>query len=656
MATEGPPAAKRPPAGSDADLSASQAKGVARIAVPPAVTFLVVIIVLYLGKDILLPLAIALLLTFALAPIVSLLRRMAVPRILAVIITVVIAFSVIGMLGFVIATQVTQLAQNIPLYQSNIIAKIHALRDMGGSGWIDRLIGAIQRIGQELQQGTTPPEAAAENPAADPLPVEIITRQSPIDLLKNIVVPLVSPFATVGLIVVVVIFMLLEREGLRDRFIRLVGASDLHRTTEALHDAGRRVGRYLLMQLVVNITYAIPITIGLWLLGIPNAALWGLLTLVLRFVPYIGPMIGMLLPVMVTFAVTPGWAPLLLTIGLFLAVELISNNVVEPWLYGSRTGLSPLAVIVAAIFWAWIWGPVGLVLSTPLTVCLVVLGKHVPHFEFLGVLFGNEPVLEPKARIYQRLLAGDPAEAADYAEEILEDDYLVDFYDRIGVPALLLGEEDRNRGVMWDETLARFAQSARAMVDDLEEVATEEGEELEEHDSDGDGERGPIDRNGDELPDGEGLRIACIGGRTAIDDAAAAMLAQAMKVQGAEAAVSSFDTLAASGGGADALDGVHAVVLTFLGAASVGQVRHAVRRLKRRRRTLRVGVYVPMDRTGDDIAEPPFAAETVNADFVAATMHDALIHGFADEKPVALPRVIKRNQPRRTGRGAPAAG
>lgn len=230
-------------------------------------------------------------------------------------------------------------------------------------------------------------------------------------MLQNLIAPLLSPLASAGLVIVVVIFMLMEREDLRDRFIRLVGYGDLHRTTQALQDAGKRVGQYLLMQLVVNIVYAVPITIGLWVLGIPNALLWGMLALALRFVPYIGPIIGALLPLFLALAVAPGWALLLWTAALFIVMELITGNVIEPWLYGSRTGLSPLAIIVAAIFWTWLWGPLGLVLSTPLTVCLVVLGRHVPQFEFLDVLFGNEPVLEPHARLYQRLLAGDPDEA-----------------------------------------------------------------------------------------------------------------------------------------------------------------------------------------------------------------------------------------------------
>src|SRR5690606_29648420 len=442
--------------------------------IPPAVTIVGVTAILYLGRDVLLPLAIALLLTFALAPIVSALRKMSVPKIAAVILTVLAAFIVIASFAFLVATQLTNLAQNIPTYQMNIIEKIRALREFGaGGGLIDRLTGAAERVGEELQ-ATTPP---AEAPEQKPLPVEIVAHESPIDILRNIVVPLISPFSTAGLIIVVVVFMLLEREDLRDRFIRLAGYGDLHKTTEALQDAGKRVGRYLLMQLVINATYAVPIALGLWLLGIPNALLWGGLTLVLRFVPYIGPAIGMLLPMLLTVAVTTGWMPLVWTAVLFIVMELISNNILEPWLYGSNTGLSPLAIILAAIFWAWLWGPLGLVLSTQLTVCLVVLGRHVSQFEFLDVLLGNEPVLEPHARIYQRLLAGDPYEAADHAEDYLEDEYLVDFYDKVAIPALALGEVDRQRGVMTAEQRLKFAAAANTLVQELADAAGEEEEE-----------------------------------------------------------------------------------------------------------------------------------------------------------------------------------
>ncbi|TIS11353.1 MAG: AI-2E family transporter, partial [Mesorhizobium sp.] len=355
-----------------------------------------------------------------------------------------------------------------------------------------------------------------------------------------------------GLVVVVVIFMLMEREDLRDRFIRLVGYGDLHRTTQALQDAGKRVGQYLLMQLVVNVIYAIPITIGLWVLGIPNALLWGMLALALRFVPYIGPIIGALLPLFLALAVAPGWSLLLWTGALFIAMELITGNVIEPWLYGSRTGLSPLAIIVAAIFWTWLWGPIGLVLSTPLTVCLVVLGRHVPQFEFLDVLFGNEPVLEPHARLYQRLLAADPDEATDHAEEMLEEKYLFEFYDQVAIPALLLGEQDRMRGVMDDEQRKQVAASALTLVANLDASAQEEAEEAEAEEEE------------DDLPDGVGFSVLCAGGRGELDDAAAAMLAQVLEVQGAEVSRASFIDLEPAGIRRLDLSGVDTVVIGFL--------------------------------------------------------------------------------------------
>lgn len=598
-----------------------------RTAMPTLITIVGVTTVLYLGRDVLMPLAVALLLTFALAPIVSFMRRRAVPKVLAVVATVVVTFLAIAMFAFLVASQVSNLAQNIPTYQNNIVEKVRSLREMGaGGGIVDHMTGLIERVGQELQSGTQTiglPEGAAQ---PKPLPVEIVAQQSPLDILFNIVVPLISPFATAGLIVVVVIFMLLEREELRDRFIRLAGYGDLHRTTEALQDAGSRLSRYLLMQLLVNVTYAIPIALGLWLLGIPNALLWGLLTLVLRFVPYIGPAIGMFLPMLVALAATPGWLPLVLTAALFIGVELFSNNVMEPWLYGSRTGLSPLAIIVSAIFWSWLWGPLGLVLSTPLTVCLVVLGRYVPQFEFLSVLFGNEPVLEPHARLYQRLLAGDPDEAADNAEDYLEENYLVDFYDKIGIPALVLGEQDRQRGVMADQQRVQFAAAVHALVADLEEIADEEEEENDQDDGKSDGED-EEQRDTPDLPDGEGRSVLCVGGRGEIDDGAAAMVAQVLGVQGAQAAVVGHGGLELGQMAKLPLDGVDTVLLAYLNSGSVAHVRHAVRRLKRRRAGLFVGLFIP---TFD--GEAKALADTTNADFVATTVTEAVTQGLAERQ------------------------
>lgn len=628
----------------DATGGGSLERPLARETLPSIATAVVVVAALYFGRDVFMPLAIALLLTFALAPVVSFLRKFGVPRVVAVIASMLAACTVLVIFSAVLVMQVGLLAENISVYQANILAKVASLKEAGaGAGIIDRISNVIENVGRELER----PEPGVSGQAVEPtpLPVEIVSSQRPIELLRSLITPLISPLATTGLIIVVVIFMLLEREDLRDRFIRLAGYSDLHRTTEALQDAGKRVGRYLLMQLVINIIYAVPITIGLWLLGIPNALLWGILALVLRFVPYIGPAIAMLLPIFLAVAVAPGWTLVLWTAGLFLAMELLSNNVMEPWLYGSRTGLSPLAIIVSAIFWAWLWGPVGLVLSTPLTVCLVVLGKHVPQFAFLEVLFGNEPVLEPHARLYQRLLAGDPEEATDHAEQFLEERYLADFYGSVAIPALLIGEQDRMRGVLGDGQRRQVAASARTLVANLEGIAQDEGDEdvtvLPETKEEDEGGDGPSADEGFELPDGNGRRVLCAGGRGELDDASAAMLAQVLEVQGAEVVSRSFADLGPAG--IRSLDlNQDAVVIGFLNWNSRQHARFLVRRIKRANSHVRVGIifWAKADRSSADDT-PEVLARDIGADFVVFDMRQAVVESLR----VVAPLPVTKSKP-----------
>ncbi|WP_372337975.1 AI-2E family transporter [Mesorhizobium sp. LMG17149] len=621
-----------------------------RTSLPNVAAIVTTVAALYFGREVFLPIAIALLLTFALAPLVSALKKIGIPRIAAVIASVLGAFAALGLFSFIVATQVSELAQNIPVYQTNILTKIRSLKETGvGGGILARLSKVVERVGQEIdRQDPSLPAATPEKPPREPVPVEIVARERPLQVLQNIVGPLISPLGSAGLIIVVVIFMLLEREDLRDRFIRLVGYGDLHRTTEALQDAAKRVGRYLLMQLVVNIVYAVPIAIGLWALGIPNALLWGLLALALRFVPYIGPIIGMLLPLFLALAVAPGWSLVLWTAALFVVMELITGNIIEPWLYGSRTGLSPLAIIVAAIFWTWLWGPLGLILSTPLTVCLVVLGRHVPQFEFLDVLFGNEPVLEPHARLYQRLLAGDPEEATDHAEEMLEEKYLVEFYDKVAIPALLLGEQDRVRGVMGDLQRRQVAASALVLVANLDDSAQEEAGEEEappvaaEASDDGD----PSGEDETDLPDGTDMSVLCAGGRGELDDAAAAMLAQVLEVQGATVSKAGFADMEPASIRRLELETVDTVVVGFLNRDSVKHARFLVRRLKRAKAALRVGIVFWSEAGSEDKETADKLARDLNADFVAHGMVDAVLGALSNEPPVALKLVAKRRMRR----------
>ncbi len=629
------------------DLGAPSMQGV-RPAMPTSLTLVGAAAVLYLARDVFLPIAVALLLTFALAPVVAALRRAGLPRAFAVISTALITFTLIGIFSLIVALQVAELARNLPAYQSNIVTKVKELKEAGSeNGIIDRIGNVLERINREIDRPTTETQTDPQSKRPDPLLVEIYSRDNPIAVLTNIIAPLIGPVAMAGLVVVVVIFMLLEREDLRDRFIRLAGFGDLHRTTEGLQDAGTRVGHYLLMQLIVNTAYGLPVAIGLWFIGIPNAVLWGLLAIVLRFVPYIGPIIAMVLPLFLSVAVDSGWSMLLWTAGLFIAMELVINNVVEPMLYGSKTGLSPLAIIVSAIFWAWIWGPVGLILSTPLTVCLVVLGKHVPQFEFLQVLFGSDPVLAPHARLYQRLLAGDPDEATDQAEEILEEEYLLDYYGGVAMPALALAEQDRARGVMSDEQRLRVAASGQTLVSNLEDIAIEESRDDEDEDEreDAEGEAG-----NQPIPDGEGMTILCVGGRGEIDDVSAAMLAQVLRAEGATATAVSFKAIEPASIRKLETDAVDTIVVCFLNRDSNKHARFVVRRLKRLHTRARVGIVI-WDTSTDREAGPrkpaKDAEQVPGADFLASDMTTAAIEALTKRPSVPLATAARTKARRR---------
>lgn len=622
--------------------------------------FVVFVAAMYFGRDILMPLATAVLLTFALAPLVGWLAKQHVPRPVAVLFVVISAFATIALFLIVVAFQLGSLAENLPRYQNNIEAKVESIKDAQfGEEMLSRISQMMERLGREVKRrdpaGQATGDAIGQNTPA-PLPVEVIEPAlKPSQLIRTILGPLIEPLATGGIIIVVVIFMLMKREDLRDRFIRLLGTGDLNRTTEVLEDAGGRVGRYLLMQLVINVTYAIPLGIALWIIGVPNAPLWGLLALILRFVPYIGPIIASIFPVALALAVDPGWTVVVWTVAIFVVLELASNNFMEPWLYGSRTGLSSIAIIVAAIFWTWLWGPLGLLLSTPLTVCLVVLGRHVQQFEFLDVLLGNEPVLEPHQQLYQRLLSGDPSEATRRAEEFLQENHLVAFYENVAIPALQLGELDRASGAMGSIRRKNVAESAMALVDNLEEYAREEAEaslgpdlgpekaETLSQDSgtitaatatSPDNEAStPI-----ELPNGAGKAVLCAGGLGDLDDAAAAMLAQVLSAQGAAARLVTHEALVAGRLSTLNLEAVQTVVIGFLNAASKSHATYIVRRLKRNR-LLRVGVVFWAGPVTDVDSARLIAA--IGCDFVAGSMTQAVTGALSSGEPVRV-KIAKR--------------
>lgn len=609
--------------------------------------------ILHFGAEIFLPLAIATLIAFALSPLVSRLRQRGLPRILAVLTGVTVAFLCLGAVLAVMASQVSLVVESLPAYQSNIIAKLNTWSpEQGSSSVLGRIVEMMSQINTEISGALTDGQGSSQQGtgAGEPVSVAVVENQSIWAMLQDVVFPIISPLVTSGLIIVVVIFMLLEREELRDRFIRLSGANDLHRTTEMLEDAGSRVASYLLTQILVNVIYAVPIGIGLWIIGVPNPILWALLTLVLRFVPYIGSVIAAALPLFLAFAASPDWSMVLWTAALFVSVEMVTSNAIEPRLYGSRTGLSPLAVIISAMVWTWIWGPMGLIMSTPMTVVLVVLGRYLPQFEVFDILFGNEPVLSAHSRLYQRLLAGDTVESVTRAEEALETGFLADYYQSVGIPALLLAQTDYDRGVLSQTQEEGIARSAQRFVLALEPTVAEERAES-------DAAQGEDD---------EPVRIIVAGGRSNLDDVAAQMLGHALSAEGAGVtAVARAELMALTMLSTD-MPKPKCLVLSFLDPNPSRASLLIVRRIKRAIPGLRVGAVIwempsvlqetvglshPSRRTASVATRE---LDEIGADFVATTMDEAMTMAIAEEAPKPLPEPKKR-PPRRPARSRLAA-
>jgi len=395
-----------------------------------------VIAALYFAKAVFLPLALAILLTFLLAPAVRLLRSWGLPKPLAVVLVVVFAFTVILGIGALVGQQVTKLAQNLPEYQYNIEEKIRSTRGFAAGGMLERISNFLGDLNQEVRKkndispGGAAPQSNEER--TKPIPVEVHQPDAtPVQLAQRVLQPLVDPLTTAGLVVIFVIFFLSQRQDLRDRLIRLAGSHDLQRTTDAINDGAQRLSQYFLAQTALNVLFGLIVGIALTFIGVPNPVLFGILAMVFRFVPYIGAFIAAIFPIALAVAVDPGWSMALMTTALFLVVEPLIGQVIEPLIYGHSTGLTPVAVIIAATFWTWLWGPIGLLLSTPLTVCLGVLGRHIPWLRFLDVMIGDEPPLSPAQSFYQRAIAGDIDEAIDQAVEILPRRSLSYVYDKV---------------------------------------------------------------------------------------------------------------------------------------------------------------------------------------------------------------------------------
>ncbi len=413
---------------------------------------------LYFGRDLLVPLALAVLLTFILAPLVTRLQRW-LGRIAAVLFVVAMMFAATGAVGWVLTRQAIDLANKLPSYTENIQEKLRSIPTTN-RGPFSKITKAIEELKKDLPGGE--PSAPAPVPGSGitwggtpkVTQVEIVnSRDQRLEFMQVVLTPVLGPLGTAALVLLLLIFMLFQREDLRNRIIRLIGQGHISTTSHAMDDAGARISKYLLMQIVVNVTYGIPVAIGLYFIGVPNAILWGALATVLRFIPYVGPWIAASFPILLSLASSPGWMAPLLTIGLFIVLELISNNVMEPWLYGSSTGVTPIALILAALVWTWLWGPVGLVLATPLTVCLVVMGRHIPKLAFLSIALSDEEALTPAEDCYQRLLRAGEHDEMELVDQYLKTSPLVTLFDSVLLPVITAAGTDHRLGFLERERL-----------------------------------------------------------------------------------------------------------------------------------------------------------------------------------------------------------
>jgi predicted PurR-regulated permease PerM len=430
--------------------------------------------------------------------------------------------AVAGGIAWLIVNQLVDVANQLPRYRQNIHAKIEAF-NVPSTGQFGRAAKSVQEVVQELTNVGTPVQAPPSHghdqkrpsmpPApASPVPVRVVQpAENGWTQLRNLGTPAVASLGRAGMVLIFTVFMLLKREDLRNRVLRLAGLGQLNLMTQALDDASGRVSRYLLMQFLVNASFGTLFGLGLFLIGVPYAALWGAVAGILRIVPYVGTLVGATLPIVLSLAAFDGWHRPLLVFLLVAGLELITGNVVEPWLYGAHVGISSLALLVAAVFWAVLWGPAGLILSTPLTVCVVVLGRYVPHLSFLHILLGDEPVLAAEAQIYQRLLAMDQTEARSVVDQFLKGRPLVELYDVVLIPALTMAEQDRHKGAI-DAAREEFLfLSVNEMI-----------AEFSEH---------PLPDSPSGIAEPKG-RVVCLPAYDRADEITAAMLSQILEQKG----------------------------------------------------------------------------------------------------------------------------
>jgi predicted PurR-regulated permease PerM len=572
----------------------------------------VVVGALYLGQPVFMPLALAVLASFALAPFLSLLRRLRLGHIPAVLVTMVFAVVILVTVAIFMGTQFARLAAQLPSYQTNLSAKIQSVVGSAvNNGTLARLRQSANDIAQQVAGDR--PRALPVDPAnapMEPVPV-IIERESlaPFEMAQTFAGPLLEPLALIALVLVFVGFILLQKDDLRDRIVRLAGSGDLQRTTIALDEAAARLSRYLFLHTCTNIIFGVLIAAGLWLIGIPNAGLWGLMATLFRFVPYVGVPIAFLFPATLALAVDPGWSMLIWTAALFLTLDIIAGQLVEPVLYGRSMGLSAVAVVVSAVFWTWLWGPVGLLLSTPLTMCFVVMARNVDSLKFVEVMLGDRPPLTLEQSLYLRMLGRDPDEAADEAEHFLRHNSVSAYYDEVAARALMLAQADVNRGVLDEQRQEHIRDAVKGLVDSLSSHKRE------------DQDLPPPPENWRDRP------VLCVAGRGPLDEAAGILVTDMLaKYELGARLVTSDDTSAARIGELET-DGVRLICVSYLEPGTFKNARYQLRRL--RKAVPGVPVIALFWGLSDDNSRYLDSIEATESDIVTTGLKETLRHIMA---------------------------
>jgi predicted PurR-regulated permease PerM len=591
--------------------------GANRVAKPSLVltmaSLAVVIAALYLAKGVLIPLTLAALMSFLLSPICARLERMKLGRVPAVMVTAILGFSILGIGTWMTVIQVTQLAPKIPEYQHNIEVKLNSINKHFVQS-LNQWTKTSEEAGQDISLSANPVEPQGTN--ASPYSVRVLSSPtSPLQIVGGMYGTIVETLGTIGIVIVLVVFFLIRRDDLRDRFISLVGKGHVTLTTQVLEDASARVSRYLSTLLLVNVAFGICVGIGLHFIGVPNAILWGTLATALRFVPYVGPWIAAAMPIALAMASSTGWIAPVLTVVLFVFLELFNNNFLEPWLYGKNTGVSPVAILLAAIFWMWLWGTAGLLLATPLTVCVLVIGKHVPQLSFFDILLGTEPVFEPHIRVYQRLLAGDLEQATNLFEGFLQHQSDVEVYDTVFIPALAMAEVHWQLGDINEGRHNFILQSLKEMIQDRIEQLQEESSKKKKNPEPEVSEEPPS------LPPPNPfvLSILSLPSRTEADEITSTMLSQILGADGSDVQTASLVSMAA--GEFNVSDEFTADVV-FLSATPPAAVMHARHLCKRIRNKLpNVKIFVGLWHAQGDVSR--FQEQIGFGSTVVATLADA---------------------------------